>query len=399
MPGSTYVGSLDAKPDQQQIKKLLSDRSRPAYVASADPRSKSGHLLFVRRNTLMAQAFNPERLELAGDVQPIAENMGFNGFSASSNGVLVYLPGGGVRLQQYTWLDRKGQPQGTVGEPFVGGGLTSEPALSPDEKRLAFARQDPLSGNVDIWINDLARDVPTRFTTDPGLDVEPLWSPDGSSIVFTGRRNGVWGLYRKASNRVGGEELLYKSNDGQPDYATSWSPDRRYILFQKNANGVFALPMNDPVSGERQPIEVVPPGSNARGARFLPDPHYVSYASEESAPGQTEIYVQTFDPKPASGPKTAPVRVTKGGGYSMRWRADGKRLFYLASPNGDMMAVDVTYSPTFQLGTPMWLFPLRTPIFWEMTGNGERFLIPADLSQSARRSYIVVLNWMALLKK
>ena len=413
----TYVGSLDAKPDQQQVRKLISSRSRTAFVA--DPRSKNGHLLFVRGNTLVAQAFDPERLDLSGDAQPIAENISFDGFSVSSNGVLAYLRGGGGGLQQLTWLDQEGQPHGTAGEPFVGG-FTSEPALSPDQTRLAFARRESQSGNIDIWINELARNVSTRFTTNPGSDVEPVWSPDGASIIFTGERNGIWGLYRKASNLLGGEELLYKSDHGQPDYVTSWSRDGRYILFQKLANGIFALPVDAPANGERKPIEVVPPGSDARGARFLPDPHYVSYVSDES--GQQEIYVQTFDPNPASGsPRTSAGkwRISTGGGISMRWRVDGKRLFYLTSADGNqedslrgntgrsvpiplygqMMAVDVTYSPTFHAGVPKRLFPSRSAsIFWEMAGDGQQFLIPIAQGQSASAPYTVVLNWNSLLK-
>src|SRR5215831_19844365 len=142
--------------------------------------------------------------------------------------------------------------------------------------------------------------------------------------------------------------------------------------------------MDEPASGERKPFEVVPRGFNARGARFLPDPHphYVSYTSRVS--GQDEIYVQTFDPNPASGPKPRPERVSTGGGLSMRWREDGKQLFYLASANGDMMTVDVTYSPIFHSEVPKRLFPSHSAsIFWEMTRNGERFLIPIAQGQSA----------------
>ena len=240
--------------------------------------------------------------------------------------------------------------------------------------------------------------MPTRFTTDPGQNVEPLWSPNGSRIVFTGQRNGVWGLYRKASNLVGREELLYKSHHGQPAYGTSWSRDGRYVLFQEQPDGVFALPM-DEASGERKPIEVVPGEFNPRGARFLPDPHpfYVSYTSRVS--GQDEIYVQTFDPNPASSPKPRPEQVSIGGGGIMRWREDGKRLFYMASANGDMMTVDVTYSPTFHFEVPKRLFPQPASRGWEMTGKGERFLISIALSPSASAPYTVVLNWTALLKK
>ena len=84
----------------------------------------------------------------------------------------------------------------------------------------------------------------------------------------------------------------------------------------------------------------------------------------------------------------------------MRWREDGKQLFYLASANGDMMTVDVTYSPIFHSEVPKRLFPSHSAsIYWEMTRNGRRFLLPIALTQSASPPYTVVLNWTALLKK
>jgi len=79
-----YAASLDGK----ENKLLVREASSMAYAA--------GHLLFVREGTLMAQPFNPSRLELTGDAFPIAEQVQFDlgfslaAFSASSNGVLAY---------------------------------------------------------------------------------------------------------------------------------------------------------------------------------------------------------------------------------------------------------------------------------------------------------------------
>ena len=153
-----YVGSLDSK----ETKRITSADSNVSY---APP----GYLLFGREATLMAQPFDVDKLEVTGDAFPLAERIryswgpGLAEFSVSDNGVLVYITGNPVPTQ-LTWFDRSGKLLGTVGPPAAHRFLR----LSPDEKRVAVERTDPPAVNSDIWLLDLARDVPSRLTTESG---------------------------------------------------------------------------------------------------------------------------------------------------------------------------------------------------------------------------------------
>jgi eukaryotic-like serine/threonine-protein kinase len=406
-----YVESLDAKPGEQAPKKLLSDLSTVVYVPSSDP--MVGYLLFVRGSgsgavgTLMAQAFDSRRLELTGDAVPVAEQVSINVFSASATGVLVYASGqgsmngpsrGNIR-GQLTWFDRQGKVLGVMGDLGVYRSL----ALSPDGKNVAFERNDPQTQNRDIWLYEIARGVTTRFTFDPAWDSNPVWSPDGSRIAFTSQRLGAFNLYEKTSNLAGEDELLFKSNDGK--VPSSWSRDGRFLMYYNNTPPahVWALPLGG-VEADRKPIPIAVSQFNEAIGRFSPDGRWVAYNSNES--GRDEIYVRPFDISSAAGspaaggtPVTGKWMVSKGGGGTPLWRADGKELFYL-SADGTAMAVDVSTTGVFQAGIPKPLFKVPTGvIFWDVTPDGKRFLLPAPSAASPAAALTVVLNWEALLKK
>jgi Tol biopolymer transport system component len=401
--GGIYLGSLDGKPTDPAPKKLLPDVSAVAYAPSPDSTSRApkGYLLFVRGGTLMAQPFDNQKLDMTGEAVPIAERIGVTAFSASDTGVLSYRNGAALPGQQFTWFDREGKVTGMVGEPALLAGLNSAPALSPDEKRAAFAATDPQSGNTDIWLYDFARGTTTRFTFDPGQDVTPVWSPDGNSIAFAGQRGGVWGIYQKASNLTGSENLLYKAG-AIVWFPTSWSRDGKFLLYMTGPAGVLALPLSGATANgsvDAKPIALLPAEFAQRGARFSPDGRFFSYISNEN--GKDEIYVQSFDPSGRSSEKAAGGKwmVSKGGGLSAHWRGDGKEILYMAA-NGDLMSVDVSTTPVFQAGVPKRLFnPKAASRFWDVTSDGRRFVIPVPLGQSSAAPYTVVLNWQAALRK
>ena len=162
----------------------------------------------------MAQRFDADKLELTGEPFPVAEDvastpgLGRGAFSVSENGVLAYRSGG-VQSRQPLWFDRGGKQIGSLGAP----GLYFTLWLSPDERRAAVDRLDTQTGTNDIWLFDLSRGIPSRFTTHPAVDSNPLWSPDGSRIVFKSSREGVSNLYQKVASGGGNEEVLLKSSE------------------------------------------------------------------------------------------------------------------------------------------------------------------------------------------
>ena len=276
---------------------------------------------------------------------------------------------------QLAWFDRTGKQIETVGAP---GGFRG-PALSPDGKRLAIHDHDGNSG--DIWIFDAGRGAASRLTSDADgtqNNSMPLWSSDGSRIVFGSFRGGRFGLYAKRADAAGPEELLVES--GYPATPMSWSPDGRLIVYTvrdaSHAN-LWVLPL----SGDRKPYRfTVGPLSESHG-QISPDGKWIAYASPET--GRSEVYVRPF---PDGSGKW---RVSATGGNFPRWRADGKELFFMsATSSGKVMAVDIRIAgSSVEPGTPRALFDSgydnnaggRSIGHWHtyaVSADGQRFLIP-----------------------
>jgi serine/threonine protein kinase len=390
-----YAGSVDAKPEQQSPKALVVSNWGPQYAPSADPRT--GYLLFMHESTLMAQPIDNARLELKGEATPIVEQVGDNGggtggyggFSASANDVLVYLRTT-TTDQQLTWQDREGKVLGTVGEP----GNFQFLALSPDGTRVALSKRSGKTSN--IWLLDLSRDISTRFTFGSAIDSDPVWSPDGTRIIFRSGND----LYQKAASGVKDAELLLKD----VQYASSWSRDGRFILFEmadpKANSNIWVLPLE----GDKKPFPFRVTQFRERDAQFSPDGHWVAYISNES--GGSEIYVQSFALNSAGTAVEAGGKwqISNGRGLYPRWRGDGRELYY-RSLDGRLMAVEITTHPEFRPGKPQ---PLGIATgggglysalaAWDCTADGRRFLAAAPTSKGPV-PYSVILNWQAALKK
>jgi eukaryotic-like serine/threonine-protein kinase len=380
---SIYVRALDSSENRL----ILKTRAQAAYVPD-------GYLLFVRDRTLMAQPFDASKLQLTGEPIRVAEEVGvdiirgFANFSVSDNGMLTYMSGG--TDGQMFLFDRDGKSLGALGPT----GNYSNVYLSPDEKRVAASITDLQSGARDVWLLDIARNAPTRFTFDPAEDSIPIWSPDGSLIAFVSDREGTGNLYVKSANSAGKEELLLKTTERK--FLHDWSRDGKFIAYSSLNTStnidLWALPM----TGDKKPFPLLQSPFVEDHARFSPDGYFIAYSSNET--GRYEVYVQTFPP---SGGKWV---ISRDGGAQPRWRRDGKEIFFIA-PDRKLMAADVKLAGSnFEVSVPKPLFQTQIagPIprnRYDVFGNGQRFLIITPRQENNLTPITVVANWTAGLQR
>jgi Tol biopolymer transport system component len=383
-----FVGSLDGKVN----KLVLPVVSNVAYAA--------GYLLFVREGTLMAQPFDLGRLEGSGDALPIAEHVQFDpsfslaAFSVSQNGVLAYSAGGMLESDSnLLWFDRSGKELGKLGDPA----MYYDPRISPDGQKAAVTMFDPAVRSLDVWIYEISRGLRTRFTFNQGFERCPVWSPDGSQIVYSSTRNGPMDIYEKLSSGTTEEKLLVASNINK--YPTDWSPDGRFLLYwslgdSNTGNDVWALQM----TGELKPIPFAKTAFNEMDGHFSSDGKWVAYVTDES--GTDQVYVAPF-----RGPG-GKWQVSSGGGSRPAWRQDSREIFYLA-PDNKLMAAEVyPKGANFEVGAVHELFETKPqrigPFFstiYDVSADGKRILLNTSPSQKASTPITLVVNWTADLKK
>jgi len=275
--------------------------------------------------------------------------------------------------------DRQGKVVATINERS----FYNQPVISPDKTRIAVVKAEPETETQDAWVIDVATGKGTRITTASQrreLTRAPVWSPDGKQLAYVSLRAGTEGLYRKASNGEGPEELLH-THSGFGMNLMAWSLDGRYLSYFTTdlAGGIlYVLPLEG--AGERKPIEAFRSTSQVQGARLSPDSRYLSYMSNQS--GRPEMYVRAVDPSGKGAASEGTRQISTEGGLGMGfWRQDGKEFYYLAADRG-FMAVEVTTSPVFEFGKPRLLFRLPeglgvSPGTASVSRDGERFVVAA----------------------
>jgi eukaryotic-like serine/threonine-protein kinase len=347
---------------------------------------RSGFLLFTRGGALLRQRFDPARLELSGETTQVAERAGYGyaPVSVSTNGVLAFQAQ--IRVtSQFAWFDRSGRVLETVGAP----GQYRAPSLSPDGNRLVYANL--ADGN--LWILDMRRQIPSPFTTGPGIKLSPVWSPDGGTI-FYGKQmeyGSDVAIFEKSASSAQEEKVFFK---GPTTIGPAqMSRDGKWLLYFANPEGeslgdIYALPM----TGDRTPQRIVHSPSSDVEPQLSPDGKFVAYVS--GATGESEVYVQPF---PAGERK----RMSYTGGRQPLWRPDGRELFFV-STDGKLYAVEIKPGPNFDYGTPQFLFDTRAEVFrlrnsYIPNNDGRRFLVNMTVDTTAP-SIHVVRNWTAGLK-
>ncbi len=389
------LGSLDGKTRRFLFPQRLSPAS---YVPNP---AGGGWILYIGgsdETQLMARPFDPAKGEFTAEAVAVADPL-FRGpsWSASANGLLAFR-----RLRQgetqLTWFNRDGKQLGVAGDSGIPGSIRGTrgtfPRISPDQKTVVFARRSG-DGNTDLWLFDIVRSATTRFTFGPGANGCPLWSPDGSHIIyFSERATGVSFLVERPANGIGPDTAV---KSGLGIFAPSGiSRDDRWIVTEGYGRIEFVPRAN----GKSFSF----PGSGyAANGSISPDGRWLLYS--EGSFDRRAVNVHSV-PKELGGSPSAEGKwqISTAGGANPVWRGDGKEIFYLAN-DGKMMAVPVESGENFfRPGTPKPLFQTQLPQTstrdYDVTADGQRFLIDQPLASDQGEVPIsVVVNWPKLLQK
>jgi serine/threonine-protein kinase len=364
----------------------------------------TGHLVFLRRGTLMAVPFDARRLQVSGapvgliadvmqaaNIQPLQIDTGAGQFAVSDSGSLVYASGGVYAQDRWSlvWVDRTGRSEALRVAP----GTYLAPRLSPDGRRVAFTSS---TGDWDLWTYDVPRGIAARVPMD-GDQSGALWTPDGSRLTFTSEVKGRRALFSIAPDGSGSAEPLTATDLFEGFVIpNAWTSDGRSLAFAYKRD-IWLLSRD----GKTERL-VTSAGVLSSQADFSPDDRWLAYATFPDR----QVYVQ---PYPALDRR---VQVSTDNGTAPAWRQDGRELYYAedASAGGPLrirvMAVPITTTPTFSAGTPRVLFegpfriegPLRG---YDVTPDGQRFLMVREVPQQRVRvsQMVLVQNWLEELKR
>jgi serine/threonine protein kinase/Tol biopolymer transport system component len=383
LPGSRALLFNSGSPGVVSVLSLEDGTHRPLIPGTSAAYVGTGHLVFSRGSDVLAAPFDLDRLVVTAPAVPVLQNVRTEAldtgqFSISNRGTLAYVAGGFARHVQLVWRDRQGRETPLNVPSQVYGAFE----LSPDGRRAVIVVPAQGEGQSnDLWIYDLERDTRTRLTA----GAAPIWTHDGSSIIFGVQKDGVTNMHRLTVDGAGPAERLVSSKYSQSAQAVS--PDGGTLVYIESDAESDSNLWSVRLDGDRKPLPLLRTPAREIFADFSPDGRWLAYVNDAS--GRYEVYVMRSD---GTGERR---QVSTDGGEEPRWSARGDELFYR---NGETwMAVSVTQGATFTAGRPQTLFAGPFPnvpgYSYDVSPDGSRFLMAREATTGNPTQIRVVLNW------
>jgi serine/threonine-protein kinase len=395
--------SAQAKAETAQVVAVAANSSERKVLVTGAFGARylpSGHLVYARQGTILAQPFDVDRLVTTGNPIPVIEGVTAGGpqggvnaagisataqYSVSRAGVLAYMPTRTTgTARTLVWVDRDGKESPISAPPHA----YAYPRISPDGTQIAVDARDE-EGDIQIW--DLARQTLRRLTFDPKLDGAPVWTPDGQRLVYTAIGQG---LVSRAADGTGPVESLTRQGDFLHG-ASAFTADGKILLFTEGQTGNDIMQLN--LAGRHEVSPLIQTNMNERNAALSPDGKWIAYEFNESGP--MKIVVRPFPDVQAGRWEVPSDDATRPAWVSNR------EISYLM-PGGTMMVVGVNIAKGIQFDNPRKLF--SGPYFMTLTGrtydisrDGKRFLMVKTMNQTVADAprIILVENWFEELKR
>jgi serine/threonine-protein kinase len=354
----------------------------------------TGHLLYGAGEAIRAVPFDLARLAVTGPSVPVVDSVAMNptdgaaAFDVSQNGTLAYMPVSSyITESELVFVDRQGRETPAL----PGRARYNHPRLSPDGRRIAV---DILSATSlgDVWVFNAGRPGGTRVTAESGRDFGAEWTPDGRELIYSSEHP-YFDLYRRKADASRPSEPLLTG--GHDRYTGSVSQDGKLLAFVLSVSGGVEL-WTVPLQGRATPTRYLANGFNLAHPVLSPDGRWMAYDSDES--GRVEVYVQSFP-----DPNLKRWKVSPANGSEPMWTRGGRELVYRS---GDSVMA-VSFDPrSGESGRPAALFAgpypdnpgWTRPRSYDVSRDGERFLMTKLPPQQSRPRISVVLNWFDELR-
>ena len=390
-------------PDAVYLSSLSDTSSKKLISASSNCQYANGFLLFVRQGILLAQKFDPDKLEIEGEAMPLAENIQYydlrivGTFAASQNGKLVYLNESQTNVSTVI-LDKNGKEIKKL--------LDQKPMyyidFSQDGNKVAYDVYDQNEKNIDVWTYDLTRNVSTRLTFSKGPDFVPIFSKDGKNIIYTSSTSGgINNSYIKNSDGSGEAKLLYKFNF--PSAALDVSPDGNYIAYMsQNSTGnssAWDIVFLNQKDGEKI-VPLLTQNYNEQFPQFSPDMKWIAYQSDES--GKYQVYIIPFNPENPNSVTGGKWQISVDGGTTPKWMNNGRAVYYF-TPDNKILGVDINEKgSTISPGKPYLVFDpgnINITRLYNINNKGTEIIATVPNGQKINSVLTLVANWHKRLEE
>ncbi len=347
--------------------------------------SPTGHIVYAREGALYKVAFDLASRSVRGAAVKMLDRVmtlpstGVAHFAFSDNGTLVYGEGGDAT------------PMYRIVEHDRAGGVTRLPVppaayaraiYSPDGSKLTVSKEE---ANSTIWIYDIERDTMWMTGEVHGDRENPVWTPDGLSLIYSSTVPGRNGLLRMPVDAPGEEMLVYSTTQG----AMASQVIDNVLLFAE-ADITTGFDIKSVLLDAPDQVQTLF-GSNALeyGPQVSPDGHWLAYVSTES--GRPQVYVTSYPELQGR------QQVSNAGGENPLWAGDGSELFYIDDKR--VMSATVNTGATFSSSRPQLLFELEKAPWLPrvslvgLSRDGQGFLALEEVETLAPTKLRLVVGW------